>query len=85
MKRFESMETTSSVAAAAVLTALVVAWFANAVNDSALRGQVEAKAWSVATVATEGEKLVVTAERLPRARAGVALPDSAKAARQQSL
>jgi hypothetical protein len=85
MKSFESMETTSSVAVAAVLTALVVAWFANAVNDSALRGQSAARSQPVATVATEGEKLVVTAERLPRARAGTALPESARAAPQQSL
>jgi hypothetical protein len=82
MKTFESMETTSSIAVATVMTALLVAWFAYAVNDSALRGQAEARAQASASVATEGERLVVTAARLPRASAGVALPGSASAARQ---
>jgi hypothetical protein len=84
MKTLESMETTSSVAVAAVVTALLVAWFANAVNDSAARGQAVAKTRSpaAATVTGDGETLVITAGRLPPARAGVALPDSARAARQ---
>jgi hypothetical protein len=86
MKTFESMETSSSVALAAVVTALLVAWFANAVDDSAARGQAIAKSRSpaAATVAGDGETLVITAGRLPPARAGVALPNSARAARQPS-
>jgi hypothetical protein len=86
MKRFESMEVTSSVAIAGVVTALLVAWFANAVNDAAERGQALARARSTpdAAIAADGATLVITAGRLPPARAGLALPNSARAARQPS-
>ena len=86
MKKFESMELTSSVAVAAVVTALLVAWFANAVNDAAERGQALAKARSTpdAVIASDGATLVITAGRLPPARAGLALPNSARAAKQPS-
>jgi hypothetical protein len=84
MKAFKSMEMTSSVAAAAVLTALLIAWFAHSVNDSAQRGQAaaSARAHSTATVAGDGETLVIVAERLPAGHAGASLPKSAKAAKQ---
>lgn len=82
MNKFESMETGSSLAVAAVVTALVLAWFANAVDDSAVRSQNAAKAQSATMIATDGETLVVTAARLPAKRLGAALPNSGKATKQ---
>jgi hypothetical protein len=82
MKAFKPMELTSAVAVAAVVTALLIAWFAGTVNDSAQRGQAAAAArpYSSAMVSGDGAKLVIVAERLPRGRSGASLPKSAKAA-----
>jgi len=84
MKAFESMGMGSALAVSAVVTALLLAWFAHSVNDAALRGQAVAAAapHSAVTIAGDGETLVVMAERLPKAHFGAALPKSAKADRQ---